>query len=135
LELIIVIIVIGILASIALPRYLKVAEKSRMAEGLSLLEMIRGSQLRYEAATGGFAANETDLDFDYTELKYFGITIAQGTGLNDTIGTVSRIGANDCPTSFCPNGDNVDTYELSITGNGVISCASVGTGVCPQVVF
>jgi len=47
LELIIVIIVIGILASIALPRYMRVAERARVTEAKNMLSTLRNSQIRY----------------------------------------------------------------------------------------
>ncbi|MDD5005905.1 MAG: prepilin-type N-terminal cleavage/methylation domain-containing protein [Candidatus Omnitrophica bacterium] len=53
-ELIIVIIVIGILASIALPRYQRIAEKSRVAEAKNILSTIRSAQLTYYAQYGAY---------------------------------------------------------------------------------
>ena len=47
LELIIVIIVIGILASIALPRYMRVTERARVTEAKNMLSTLRNSQIRY----------------------------------------------------------------------------------------
>jgi len=43
LELIIVVIIIGILASIALPRNIKIAEKGRVAEAKALLGQVRSA--------------------------------------------------------------------------------------------
>ena len=60
LELLMVVIIIAILAAIALPQYLRVAERSRSAEALQLLASIRSSEGRFRAAS---AANlyTTDL--------------------------------------------------------------------------
>ncbi len=71
LELIIVVLVIGILASLALPRYIRIAEKGRMSEGKSILGGIRTAQLRYSAEHGEFATAVGDLDVDFTPGKYF----------------------------------------------------------------
>lgn len=49
LELLMVVIIIAILASIALPQYFRVTERSRTAQALQLLASIRGSQLRFRA--------------------------------------------------------------------------------------
>ena len=65
LELLMVVIIIGILAAIALPQYIKATEKSRAAEAIQLLGGIRGSQERYRAQSPNnvYAAVITDLDF------------------------------------------------------------------------
>lgn len=49
LELLMVVIIIAILASIALPQYFRVVERSRTAQALQLLASIRGSELRFRA--------------------------------------------------------------------------------------
>jgi type IV pilus assembly protein PilE len=64
LELLMVVIIIAILASIALPAYLKATEKSRSTEALQILGQIRASEGRYKAmsAAGNYTANAADLD-------------------------------------------------------------------------
>ena len=52
LELLMVVIIIGILASIALPQYLTLSERSRAAEAVTNLGAIRSSELRYSAQNG-----------------------------------------------------------------------------------
>jgi prepilin-type N-terminal cleavage/methylation domain-containing protein len=47
LEMMIVVVVIGVLASIALPRYVRVVEKGRSAEARHILGLIRDSELAY----------------------------------------------------------------------------------------
>lgn len=49
LELLMVVIIIGILASIALPQYFRVTERARTAQVMQLLASIRGSELRFKA--------------------------------------------------------------------------------------
>lgn len=46
-EMIVVVVVIGILASIALPRYLRVVEKGRSAEARHVLGLIRDAEIAY----------------------------------------------------------------------------------------
>ncbi|MDD5005179.1 MAG: prepilin-type N-terminal cleavage/methylation domain-containing protein [Candidatus Omnitrophica bacterium] len=67
LELIIVIIVIGILATIALPRYQGVVEKTRVAEAKSMLSVIRSAQIRYFAQYGDYANDITKLDIQVSD--------------------------------------------------------------------
>ena len=49
LELLMVVIIIAILASIALPQYIKASEKARGSEALSTLRAIRSAENRYRA--------------------------------------------------------------------------------------
>ena len=64
LELLMVVIIIAILATIALPQYLKVAERSRSAEALQLLASIRSSEGRFRAASAAnlYTTDLTTLD-------------------------------------------------------------------------
>lgn len=64
LELLIVVIIVGILASLALPRFLRAAEKARWAEARSMLGTIRGAQIRYQIENGVYTANLADLDVE-----------------------------------------------------------------------
>jgi len=68
LELLMVVIIIAILASIALPQYLRTAERSRAGEALTLLASIRSSQQWFNAqnpATGfAVAGQECQMDID-----------------------------------------------------------------------
>lgn len=66
LELMMVVVIIGILATIAVPQYLKTVERARMAEAVSILGQLRSSQMRYRAAssTGSFTSVLADLDFN-----------------------------------------------------------------------
>ena len=64
-ELIIVVIIIGILASIAIPQFNKTMERSRIAEASAVLGAIRGAQLRYKLENpAGYALDYTKLDID-----------------------------------------------------------------------
>lgn len=66
LELLMVVIIIAILASIALPQYLRVAERSRASEALGILAAIRSSQKRAQAfdPNQAYSANLGTLDID-----------------------------------------------------------------------
>ena len=66
LELLMVVIIIAILASIALPQYLRVSERSRASEALTVLAAVRSSELRYKAndPAGQYSANLALLDIE-----------------------------------------------------------------------
>lgn len=64
LELLMVVIIIAILATIALPGFIQAAERSRMSEALQILGTIRGAEHRYraEVATGLYTNVIANLD-------------------------------------------------------------------------
>ena len=71
LELLMVVIIIAILASIALPQYLRTAERSRASEALTNLAAARSSELRLKAQTGAYTKDlsaATTLDIDVPQL-------------------------------------------------------------------
>ena len=78
LELLMVVIIIAILASIALPQYIRATEKARATEALQLAGAIRSAQNRYKAqsVTNLYALLLTDLD---AEMPATG-TVAWGVG-------------------------------------------------------
>jgi len=114
LELIIVIIVIGILASVALPRYVRITEKARVAEACSMLGSIRSSQLRYYAQYQTYAATTgiSNLDLEgYNASTFF--TYGAGTG---TAGASGSVGSAARVNTLLPTGFSVYTITISEAG-------------------
>ena len=66
LELLMVVIIIAILASIALPQYMRVAERTRASEALTVTGAIRSSELRYRSQNpaGTYTTVLTELDIE-----------------------------------------------------------------------
>ena len=64
LELLMVVIIIAILASIALPQYFRAVERSRASEAMQILGTIRGSEVRYKALSPGNVYTGTLDDLD-----------------------------------------------------------------------
>ncbi|MFC1630946.1 type IV pilin protein [Candidatus Omnitrophota bacterium] len=64
LELMIVVIIVGILASLALPRFIRARDTARSAEALNNLGLLRGSQIRYFVANDAYSGNLALLDVD-----------------------------------------------------------------------
>ncbi|OGS53369.1 MAG: hypothetical protein A3J79_02965 [Elusimicrobia bacterium RIFOXYB2_FULL_62_6] len=84
-ELLVVVLIIGILASIAIPQYFKVVEKARVAEAMSVISNIKSAEERFLARGGSYAQNFTDLDIAYANMtasalptKFFNATLAVG---------------------------------------------------------
>jgi len=101
-ELAVVVVIIGVLAAFAVPRFLASVERSKAAEAFNYLSSIQAAQERYHARQGTYADELTSLDITLTSLKYFTVgTIAAGT-----------------------SGDLEDSWTLSLTRSG----ASAGYG-------
>ena len=88
LELMIVVIIVGILASLALPRFITAANKAREAEAKSMLGSIRASQLRYNLEYGEYEAHadlsdgNSNLDLDIQSSQYFTYSSEDGSSGN-----------------------------------------------------
>ena len=69
LELLVVVLIIGILAAIAIPQYKLAVAKSRIAPLLPLGKSAIAAQQRYKLSTGQYSLNWDTLDVDCTALK------------------------------------------------------------------
>lgn len=63
-ELLVVVLIIGILASVALPQYQKAVEKSRLMQQVILVNSIVKAQELYYMANGSFSSDLENLDID-----------------------------------------------------------------------
>ncbi|MCF7917037.1 MAG: prepilin-type N-terminal cleavage/methylation domain-containing protein [Candidatus Omnitrophica bacterium] len=112
-ELLIVIIIIGILAGLGLPQFLKMAEKAKASEAVNLLGAVRSAQLRYAMEhSGSYAADCGNLDINWTSLKHF----AEPGCYNDAdkVADIAR-GAGA-------------TYTLAVNEDGDVTCTGVDCG-------
>jgi prepilin-type N-terminal cleavage/methylation domain-containing protein len=66
LELAVVIVIIGVIAGLGVPRLIESVERSRAADAFDYLSSIRAAQERYQARYGAYATNVTDLDIRST---------------------------------------------------------------------
>ena len=97
-ELAVVVVIIGVLAAFAVPRFLASVERSKAAEAFNYLSSIQAAQERYHARQGTYADDVTNLDIKMTNLKYFTVgTVAAGStgSLQDSWTlTLTRTGAS-----------------------------------------
>jgi prepilin-type N-terminal cleavage/methylation domain-containing protein len=84
-ELLVVVLIIGILASIAIPQYFKVVEKARVAEAMSLIASVKSAEERYLARGGTYTSDFTKLDISYPGMsatnistKFYAASVTNG---------------------------------------------------------
>jgi len=97
-ELAVVIVIIGVLAAFAVPRFRDAVERSKASEAFNYLAAVRASMERYHARQGTYADVITALDIKMSAPKYFtvGNIQAGSTGsLEDSWTlTLTRTGAS-----------------------------------------
>ena len=70
-ELTIVVVILGVLATFAVPRFLSSVEKTKASEAFSYLSQIEGAQARYSAEHGRYTWSTKDLDINLSRPEFF----------------------------------------------------------------
>lgn len=68
-ELLVVVLIIGILASAAVPQYFKVVERSRVTEAKSMFASVKASQSRVMAKNGSYTGDWSVLDIIFRDTE------------------------------------------------------------------
>ena len=77
-ELLVVVLIIGILAAMAMPAYFKAVERARAAEADTMIGTVVNAQQRYKMKTGKYAANWKSLDVAPANAKAQAIYCTKG---------------------------------------------------------
>ena len=122
-ELLVVVLIIGILASVALPQYQKAIEKSRMIEGIAFVSAVGKAQDRYFLANGSYATSFDELD---VEVSGNPTSYQSGTAGLETANFVcraasSRVGRPEFPV-VCNRLPFSTLYSIIYTPNGQLGC-------------
>ena len=156
-ELLVVVLIIGILASIAIPQYQKAVEKARMTEGLTMLRAIANAHKAYYMGNGVYAIHIDELDIEIpgedttlggmrrksTKNFQFG---TQAQGVADSMAVANRLSGNTLLYAFIAyTDDTICCYGNGTQGRnwckqlcrGNINAAhsSVGGKACYEVRF
>ena len=125
-ELAIVIVIIGVLASFGVPRFRDAVERSKAGESVNYLSAVRASMARFHAREATYAADLADLDIAIPAPKYFTVgAVAAGTtgDLEDSWTlSLSRVGASA----------GYGSYTVTFTEQGYDPVNS-GIGLLPQI--
>lgn len=108
-ELLVVVLIIGILASVALPQYTKAVEKSRSAEAISLLSNLAKAQEIYALATNSYTNDMNALDIQMPNIT--------GTGVVSSMQTNSF-------TITIRNANGADVFQATATRGGSSNAGS-----------
>ncbi|MFH1359587.1 MAG: prepilin-type N-terminal cleavage/methylation domain-containing protein [Candidatus Omnitrophota bacterium] len=119
-EITIVVIIIGILAGLALPRLSFVVERQRSTEGTNILAAIRAAQERWRLESGNYTANILDLDIGVPGLngepfpRNFNAPVLQNGGgggncTNNRLASIVRTGVL-YTLEICGQGDPANIF-------------------------
>lgn len=70
-ELAVVVVIIGVLAAFAVPRFLVSVERSKASEAFNYLATVHSAQERYQARQGTYASSIANLDTEMDSPEYF----------------------------------------------------------------
>ncbi len=120
-ELAVVIVIIGVLAAFAVPKFRDSVERSKASEAYNYLSSVRAAQERYQSRQGTYADDLANLDIQMASSKHFtvGAIEAGGTGsLEDSWKlTLTRkdasAGYGDYTIVFTQDGFNEDDSSIS----------------------
>jgi len=70
-ELTIVVVILGVLATFAVPRFMSSVEKTKASEAFSYMANIESAQARFNAEKGRYSWSTNDLDIDLDRPEFF----------------------------------------------------------------
>ncbi len=111
-EILVVIIIVGMLAAIAIPRISSAKEIQVKSEGMQILMTVLGAQKIYFLEYGTYTNNTANLDVDVSGSQYFAMTLPAAPSAAN-VGIVTRA---------------TGTYGMSISATGVITCDDTSAG-------
>ncbi|MDO8806720.1 MAG: prepilin-type N-terminal cleavage/methylation domain-containing protein [Elusimicrobiota bacterium] len=131
-ELLVVVLIIGILASVAIPQYFRVVEKSRVVEPKGIYGAVRGAQGRVQPGTGQFTN-----DFLQLDLTFPGATAALYTAKFYTC-TITGASADGFTLTFTRKDGPYGAYTLAFVytvadGKTQLTCAG-GSKNCEDII-
>lgn len=134
-EILVALVIVGILAVVGLPRYGRVTERSRQAEAISILSVMRGAQLRYSADNSIFTSSTANLDIELPDNNNDG-TRGDGKFFNYSI--ISPVPADGSDLARATRNSAAQTagrpgYILKVNRDGKILCATLTTGDCVDI--
>ncbi len=117
-ELIVAVVIIGILASIAVPRYVRVVEKGRTSEARNILGTIRDAEtayiLEHNVYTNSLSALGVTVPAACNTSFYFRYSVAAGAATFTASAVRCTAGGRSPNSGF--------GYTMTLTNDGVLNC-------------
>gem|GEM_PF-3463216 len=121
-EMLVVLIIVGILAAVALPQYLRKTEITRWVESVNIARSLSDSESGYCTSRSACAVAVVNLDVEVPTMRYFTSGVLSGT-------CVCTAGALSGRTyTFARNA--TDTYGGTSNLTIIYGINSTGTGIC-----
>lgn len=117
-ELLIVVVIIGVLASIAIPKFSSMRTKSYIAAVTSDLKNVASQQEIYLSNQYTYASDVTDLDITLTDAVTISVNESSGTGWAAT-GSHSGLAGQQCGIYF---GNASAANASPATQSGFVTC-------------
>jgi prepilin-type N-terminal cleavage/methylation domain-containing protein len=130
-ELLVVVLIIGILASVAIPQYFRVVEKGRIAEATNYSGAIRSAEERYALKTAAYTGDPNQLDISIPSFKYFSNAPSFQNGVVSA-GWQVTFTRNTSPAQPAPYTSAYTIIFNSLTSNYSSSDANVIRDLLPQ---
>ena len=112
-EVLIVVIILGILATIAVPQFTRVVERARRGEALTIMAGVQTGQRLYSLENDSFTTNLNLLDAVIANNKYWNYSMLSASGSNFVI-RATRSGSDWNSQTVLLNQDGLwsGTYEF-----------------------
>ncbi len=102
-ELLVVVLIIGIVAAVALPKYQQTVYKAQLMESLQMAAKVQQAQELYWLANGAYATDLTRLDIEFPACELKDVTYHKGTWLCKDFILVGNYGWRGAVNvRFCP---------------------------------
>ncbi len=124
LEVLVVVVILGVLATIAVPTYNKIVRRSRVADGLNVLDMLAGAQDKYFIQHGIYAAKLTDLNIPMKDYRSENPQ-AQFANIITKNFTYDKIPEKNCIYATSNTGTNY-TLVKNYKSNAKVRCVGEG---------
>jgi prepilin-type N-terminal cleavage/methylation domain-containing protein len=129
-ELMVVIVIIGVLAAIAIPKFTDASVKAKISEVPTVLASFEHAQFAYFAEAGMYADNMSSLDFSVPASKYFVYPAVDAIGGGAGVAAVYS-GTNMAGKQLGPiaAGTMIGTTTMPATGGTPVHTTAIAAGI------